>query len=442
MYPEKDVNDKLKEKADQIISEIKSKGKWGIVIITCVIMGLIFSPKITETVSVGTYQTKQTAFFGTMYAKMDPGIWFQLWGDIIEWPKAFTFFFTHDKGEGERYDQSIEIRFVDGSMCKISGTSRVLMPTTGKEAIFLIDNDGYQNWKDVQTKLVLPTIRNALRMTANMMTAQESYSSKRIDYNTWARDQIENGLYDTMDETRPVLDLVSGEMVKKTFKVIKTDNSGNPIYLANPLKGTGIHLKNFEIKSFEYAPEVKKQIATQQASLMAVATAVADAKKAEQLKLTIEAEGKAKVAKAKYEEEQIKVRAVVVAEREKEVQELNAKRDKQVAVFHGEKRKEVAGLDKAAALLTKQKNILDGEGIAKKKQLILAADGALAQKLQTYEAVMTIWAEAYAKRKVPSVVMGGSNSKGGTDTDAMQMSEVLSLMALKQLGLNLEVPKK
>jgi len=432
-------DERIKQKTEQIVNKVKSSGKRMVLLIIIAFIALIVSPKITETVSVGTYQTKQTAIWGTMHAKMNPGIWMQLWGDITEWPKAFTFFFTHDKGEGANYDQSIEVRFVDGSTCNISGTARVLMPTTEKEAIALVDNDGYQDWHEVQEKLVLPTIRNSLRMTANMMTAQESYSSRRIDYNTWARDQIENGLYETEDEIREVIDLVSGEKVKKTFKVVKKDANGIALFLSNPLKGTGIHLKNFEIKAFEYAPKVKEQISTQQEALMAVATAAANAKKAEQQKLTIEAEGKAKVAQAKYEEEQVKARAVVVAEREKEVQELNATRDKQVAVIGGEKRKQVAKLDKDASELTKQKNILDGEGIAKKKQLILAADGALAQKLETYQAVMSIWADAFSKRPVPTVMMGGGKSG---DKDAIEMADVVSLMALKQMGLDMSIPSK
>ena len=199
-------------------------------------------------------------------------------------------------------------------------------------------------------------------------------------------------------------------------------------------------MRNFEIKSFEYKEKVKKQIEKQQEALMAVATAITEAKQAEQQKLTIEAQGKAKVAKAKYEEEQKKIRAVVEAQKNKEVQELNAARDKEVAVIAGEKRKQVNKLDKEAAAFKKQEQILLGEGEAKRKRLVLNADGALAQKLDTYEKVMTIWAEAYAKRKVPTVMMGGGG-KAGVDGDAIAMNDVLSIMALKQLGLKLDVPK-
>jgi regulator of protease activity HflC (stomatin/prohibitin superfamily) len=415
----------------------------GVISVICIIIALICASKIVSTVGKGTYQIKQAAVTGKMSAKMQPGLWLQLWGDIDTWPKAFTFFFTHDVEEGGSYDQSIEVRFVDGSLCKISGTARVLLPVGAKDAIELITEDGYASPEEVQNKMILPTIRNALRMTANMMTAQESYASKRIDYNTWARDQVENGLYETMDEERDVIDPISGEKVHKTFKIIKTvDGKPNsqPLYLSNPLEGTGITLKNFEIKTFEYAPKVKEQIATQQASLMAVATAITEAKKAEQEKLTIEAQGKAKVAKAKYEEEQKKVRAVVEAQKNKEVQELNAERDKQVAVIGGEQRKTVNKLDKEAAAFKKAELILLGQGESERKKLVLRADGALEQKLKTYERVQKVWANAFSIRPVPTVMMGGSG-KSGVDGDALAMQDVLSLIALKQLGLNLDIPK-
>ena len=441
-----DFEDRMEELKDNISEKTKKKLVKISVVIVFIIIALTISSKIFETVEKGTYQIRQAAITGTMNAKMTPGIWFELFGDIDTWPKAFTFYFTHDQDTKDDTDEnlSIEVRFVDGSTCEISGTARVLMPTSKEEAISIVTEHGYTSVTDLERKLILPTIRNVLRMTANMMTAQESYASKRIDFYNWSKEQIEKGIFDTEDEIREVVDLVSGEKVKKTFKVRKTIDGkpgSEPVHLINPLEGTGILLKNFEIKSFVYAPKVRDQIAKQQEALMAVATAVADAKKAEQEKLTIAAQGKAKVAKAQYEKEQEKIRAVVDAEKEKEVFELNAQRDKQVAIIAAQQRKEAAKLDKEAAEYKKKEQILLGQGEAERKRLVLTADGALAQKLATYESVMKIWAEAYSTRKVPAVMMGGSSGKAGVDGDAIQMSEVLSLMALKQLGLDLTVPK-
>ncbi len=66
--------------------------------IMCIItiVTLICLPQIFDTVNKGTYQVKQAAWTGTMSAKMTPGIWVQGFGSIDTWPKAETFFFTHN----------------------------------------------------------------------------------------------------------------------------------------------------------------------------------------------------------------------------------------------------------------------------------------------------------------------------------------------------------
>ena len=398
-------------------------GKMGRRLRTLVVFALILllafslGDRIFETVANGTYQVKQAAITGTMSAKMTPGLWFQNFGDITTWQKAETFYFTADEGEGESYDQSIEVRFNDGSLCDISGTMRTILPTNEDAAIALMTKYSYNSYRELEQKLILPVVRNALRLTANLMSARESYSEKRTDFIFWAWDQIQNGLYETSEETRKVTDVVSGEEVTKTFKIIKLDATGVPLHQRNPLEGLDIRLANFEIKEFVYADKVQEQIATQQEALMAVATARAQAQQAEQDALTTEAKGKAQVMQARYEEEEIKARAVVQAQMQLEVAEL----------------------EKKAAEETKQKEILLGQGEAERKRLALEADGALAAKLAALEKINAHWAAAYAKRQVPSMVMGGAAD--GTDRSTTDFSQMMQLLVAKQMGLDLSVPK-
>lgn len=105
-----------------------------------------------------------------------------MYGDIYEFPNSETFFFTKELKEGKAVDQSIEVTFADGSRCHISGTARIIMPKTEAEAVYLTDKLGFRNYESIEDKLILPTVRKALILTANMMTAQESYSTKRADF--------------------------------------------------------------------------------------------------------------------------------------------------------------------------------------------------------------------------------------------------------------------
>lgn len=409
---------------------------------------------LLTTVEKGTYHVRQFIGTGTMDVKMTPGMWGKFFSDIEEWPKAQTFFFTHDLDDRDDIDAdtSIEVRFNDGSLCNMSGTARIVMPISEEQAIHLVTERGHKTYRDLQAKLILPSLRNVLRHTANLMSATESFRDKRGLFIQWARDQIQNGLYATETIERDVKDLVSGEIVKKSITIIKTVkeplvedgkkvyknkqlvmvDTGRPIYSFNPLKNTGINIKNFEIKKFNYEKKVNTQIAEQQKARMAVATAKAKAQEAEQDKLTIEAEGKARVSKAEYAELELKVVAVVQAER-----------DKEVAETHASKQLEVAKLEKLAAKETKQRDILIGQGIAEKKRLVLAADGALAQKLSAYEAVNDRWAKAYESRKVPTVYMAGAQGgAGGPDNQFSTFMNMLNAKTAKDLSLNMSIPKK
>ena len=83
------------------VSSFKPKKIATIVIGFVLLIFLLYSVgAIFETVKKGTYQIKQAAITGTMSAKMTPGLWLQLWGDIQTWSKAETFYFTADTEEG------------------------------------------------------------------------------------------------------------------------------------------------------------------------------------------------------------------------------------------------------------------------------------------------------------------------------------------------------
>jgi regulator of protease activity HflC (stomatin/prohibitin superfamily) len=427
------------ENAKQTLNNLKQGfGMKKILMISLLVMAFIVlglsAKNIFETVPTGSYQVKQAAWTGELTVKMDSGVWFQNFGDIFTFPKSETFFFTKDSKEGKAMDESIEVTFADGSICHISGTARIVMPSTEAEAKHLIADLGFRDYHSIEQKLILPTVRRALVLTANMMTAQESYNVKRPDFLKWAAGQIEHGIAATDEVEKEFKDPITGEMIKKKVKVIRVDSKGLPVYESNPLDGTGIRLQNFEVKEFGYSPEVVKQIGEQQKAIMEVATAKANALKAEQAAITAEKDGLAKVMTAKYEKETEKIKAVVKAEEEKAV-----------AVTKAEQNKATAELQKDAAGFTKQEQILLGQGEATRKQLVMEADGALAAKVEAFKYGIDAVAKAWANRAVPAyyVEMGGNNSSGSaSDTSSLQFMNMLNTQMAKNLGLDLSIKPK
>lgn len=146
---------------------------------------------------------------------------------------------------------------------------------------------------------------------------------------------------------------------------------------------------------------------------------IANAKRAQQEAITTEEQGKADAAKAKWEQEVIKSKVVTEAQA----------------------KKEVAQLEVVTAELNKRKQILEGEGEAAKKRLVMQADGALDKKLEAYVSTQRMWAEAFSKyggNVVPSVVTGGNGSGGN---GAVNFMDMMGIKAMRDLSLDLSNKK-
>lgn len=414
-----------------------------IVIGIAALLAIPLGYELLETVHAGQYKICQNIFTGSVSAWMRPGPYGQWFGKIYEYPVADTFYFTKD-AEGGKGDFSIHVQFLDGSTCDISGTCRVEYPKTEKEAIALLAEHGFRNADNVEERLILPVVRRSLMMSANFITAKESYSDKRAEFISEAWDQVENGVYVTREKEVKETDLLSGQQVTRIRKTKVIDEAtGKVVREKNPLEGLGLKLANYEIKQFVYSEAVTNQIKAQQEALMGVQTAKANAQKSEQEAISAEAMGKANVMKSRYEKEQEKVKAVVEAEQQKEVAETLAAKEKAVALIEATKKLEVAEKDNQTAAiklkiaeLDKKAMIEKAEGESTFKNKVFLADGGLLPKLETLCKINEAWSAAYKERKVPTIVSGG---KSGTDSDTISFMDLLTAKAAKDLALDMGV---
>jgi len=184
------------------------------------------------------------------------------------------------------------------------------------------------------------------------------------------------------------------------------------------------------ISEIPYEDAVEDQIKAQQKARADVQVAIANAIAAEQQTRTKIEQGKQAAAEAQWKQEAIKAQKVTEARQEKEVAETAAAREK-----------EVAKLQKEAAEFTKQRDILLGQGESEKRRLILAADGALERKLETYQAVNAAYAKAIAEYRgnwVPQTVMGGA---GQQVNGASALVDLLTAKTARDLSIDLGVKK-
>lgn len=316
------------------------------------------------------------------------------------------------------YNFSLPVRFNDAGHATMVGSVQFDMPLA-KEYLDKVQSK-FGTEEAIKTQLLQTVVNKCLYMTGPMMSSKESYAEKRSYLINYVEDQISNGIFKTAARDTTIKDPITGaEKVASLVEIVSKD--GLPQRQEEAvLKEFGIRAFNFSIEKLDYDATVEAQIQQQQKMTMAVQTAIADAKRAEQAAITAEANGKANAATAKWEQEANKARAVTIAEKDRDSCKLVME----------------------AAAFRKQASILDGEGEAKKRQLILQADGALSIKLEKWLESQKVWAEAFSKYQgqiVPTTVMGGGfNGQNGATT----FMDIMAAKAAKDLSLDMSVPKK
>lgn len=397
-------------------SKTSNKKKYTLVVSAILVFILaICSTMIIEDVPNGEIVVNQYPGTGEIAVWSEPGVQWQLFGTSERYDKAFQFWFG---SEGKGRPRGIV--FNDAGNGTIKGSVRILLPK-GELAMEKIHAE-FGSLSNLEEELIAPTINKIITATGPLLSSYESYALKKNDLIYYVEDQLRYGIYKTTQTEVTTVDPITGEekVVKRAEPVPSDDPSVN--YFERQEKAPfGIYqldLTQLSIDEVTYDKTITDQIKAQQEAAMAVQTSIAEAKKAEQDALKEEALGKQLVARARAEQTVEKEKAIVQAEQQREVSRLNQE----------------------AAEFYKQEQILIGQGDAERKRLVMEADGALEQKLATMVEITKLNADAIKNYKgawVPSVMMGGSNANGNVNA-AMDLINLMSVQAAKDLSLDLK----
>jgi hypothetical protein len=425
----------------------------------------ILTKSMIETNFAGYYKIRQMPVTGTLDIFYNPGMFGQYGGKITEYKKEGTYSFiipvdqdmqpvemitadgkkitiqqsvinpSDEELLGSTNSQALPVRYNDGGTGHIYGKIRFRMPADSGNDLKI--HNAFRSYNHTVESLIKVTAQNVMNLTASLMSSEESYTTAKEKFQRWAEDQMINGPY----KTKLVTLKVSGESgrteeVQRATIMYKDDDQNEPMHGKSPFKEYGVTVTQCQIVNWTYEPKTLEQIQRKREALMAIVQAKAEAEKAEQIKITAEAQGQANVMAAKYSKEVEKVQAVVDAQKIKEVAVINATQLVEVA----QQVKLEAEQKKLAATEYKMEQILRGEGDAKRKQMVLQADGALEQKLTTYESVMSKAFEELSKQKwVPEVQINNAGAKGN---EANVLIDLFTAKVLKDLGLDMTIVKK
>jgi hypothetical protein len=390
--------------------------EWGIrktittvVTVLGVLILLIAGFKVTENNAANEIMVVQAPVSGKFSFYTTPGLKWQGFGTVTTYPLRHV------------YPMAYQVRFNDGGHGILYGSIQWEMPLT--DSLLKVLHTRFHSTEAIQANLIQTVTNKSMYMTGPMMSSKESYAERRNELIRLVEDQITGGIYRTSTKEEKQKDPITGADKSVRVTEIVRGADGIPQRQENAvLAEFGLRTFNFTIDSLIYDKSVEDQIQGQQQLAMQVQTAIAQAREAEQKAITVAKQGEAAAATAKWEQEVIKAKEVTSAEQ----------------------RKEVARLDADAAEFRKLANIRDGEGEARKRELIMSADGALALKLATYEKVNQMYATAigaYTGNWVPSVVWGGGSS-ATAGSGAMGLVDLVSAKTALDLGLDMSARRE
>jgi hypothetical protein len=364
------------------------------------------------------------SMIGRLFEEVDAGevvIIQKLDGDLEVYDQPTSFAWqglgkvTHYR-RSNQFEFKIPIGFNDGGYGTLIGSVRYDLPKDKASMIRI--HTHFNSQSSVESHLIRTNIEKAAFASGPLMSSRESFAEKKNDLIFYVEDQASKGAYRTRQvEVEEIDPLMNTKKVVTKVQILKDSLNRIERQEVSPIVTEGIRLYNLSLKQIDYDDKVKAQIASQQQSIMAVQTSIAEAKRAEQKAITIEKEGEAEAARAKWDQEVIKAKLVTEAQGQKEK----------------------ATLDVQTAMLIKQKLTLEGEGEAAKKRAAMAANGALEQKLEAWVKVQGYWADAFKNSQNPLVptYMSGGGMSGNAANNFMDL-----MMMKTAKDLNLDINKK
>ncbi|WP_214644942.1 SPFH domain-containing protein [Tritonibacter litoralis] len=345
--------------------------------------------------------------------------------------------------------------FLDQVDALVSATARFELPSD--QDAFLRLARQYRTPENLLRTELVPAFEETLGANAALMSAEDYFQGGKTEFNNEFQRQMEDGIYLVRrieqqvptDQNRTGSANAAlgteqeefGEDTKTVFVVQKLlDSTGQPRRKAQSFSKFGITVTSARVTDVNPNQKFKDRMALRQQAAADRAIAREQRIQEEEQKLLAVARGEREVAERQASAKVIQIERTTDAETEK-----------QLAITAAEREREAARIAKEQSEILLEKARIDAEAVqvaadaeAYAKRQILEADNALAQKLDAEVEIQRLWADAFAKRNVPTYVFGsGGGSDGGapvgSDDEASRLFQILTLQAAERLDYDREI---
>ncbi|MBV0932638.1 SPFH domain-containing protein [Marinobacterium weihaiense] len=350
----------------------------------------------------------------------------------------------------------LSIMFLDQVDAHAQATVRFSIPSD--EESFLKLAHEYRSPENLLRTALLPVFKETLQANASLMTAEEYYAGGRTEFNSEFENQMRNGIYLVKREEVSVNSgrLASGtanvalgteqeeygEDDKTVFVVQKVlDETGQPRRKQQRFTDYGITVVSALVTDIKPNQKFIERMQLKQKASADRAIAREQRVQEEEQRLLAIARGEREVAERQAQAKVDQIQKTTEAQTEKQLAITRAEKLKAEAEIQRETAE--INLEKAKIEAQTQRTLAEAE--AYQKQVILEADNALAQKLEAEIKIQQLWAEAYAKRQVPTNVFGGGSGGDGApvgnDYETKAFMQLLTLDAAKRLNYDRDLVK-
>ncbi|MDE4132631.1 SPFH domain-containing protein [Phaeobacter sp. QD34_3] len=339
--------------------------------------------------------------------------------------------------------------FLDQVDAFVSATARFELPSD-QEAFLRLARQ-YRTPENLLRTELVPAFEETLGATAALMSAEDYFQGGKTEFNNEFQRQMENGIYlvrrieqrvSAEADRRGSANAALGENQEqygddsKTIFVVQKllDETGQPRRKEQSFTKFGISVTSARVTDVNPNQKFKDRMALRQQAAADRAIAREQRIQEEEQKLLAVARGEREVAERQAAAKVIQIERTTDAETEK-----------QLAITAAEREREAARIAREQSEILLEKARIDAEAVrvaaeaeAYAKQQILEADNALAQKLDAEVEIQRLWAEAFARRNVPTYVFGGGGAAEGgapvgSDDEASRLFQILTLQAAERL---------
>jgi len=298
--------------------------------------------------------------------------------------------------------------------------------------------------EDAVEAAVWAHLSDSMKSSGPVMSASEHQSARRGEFTALVQDQLQKGLFEMRRVSKVLQDQFDDKGKPITVyatEVIMDDNNVTPrISRSSPIADFGIVVSQFSITDVAYDEQTQRQFSQKKEAFLSAEGSKAQREKEVQERLMVEERGRREKAETESMALRLKAEAVIKAQREKEVEELNAAKHLAVAQFTKQQAETVASqqLEVARfALLTAKEEAEAQIVLASAREKALSLGGALSEHdriLAEIERDKCIGvAEKLAQIKVPQFIISGASGakEGSPDLNG----SLINLLLLKNLGV-------